>query len=132
MKGYKKHGVGIFTLLFLVIGCGSGGDDGPRIKGSSGPLYFGFLHLSRKRKNEMAQKWKKVWGCSALAILLTFVVHGCAFRSQTANVMPQIRLDSEKIGRGKTVKLSVIDEREDKNIGRRAYKGSDIHLSQDI
>lgn len=30
MKGYKKHGVEIFTLLFLVVGCGRGGDDGPK------------------------------------------------------------------------------------------------------
>ena len=64
--------------------------------------------------------------------LWMFVISSCAFKSQTANIMPRLQSDSEKIGRGIPVKLFVIDERGDKYVGRRAYKGSDIDLSQDI
>src|SRR5215813_6014015 len=76
-----------------------------------------------------------VLGASAVGVLLVGLAGGCAFVNQKATLRPQVTVASSSIGAGKTLALSVADERTKGVIGRRGVgggMGGSITTDQDV
>jgi len=71
-----------------------------------------------------------------LVLLLTLIVaSGCAYTPMTVTLAPDTMVTTSDIGNGKTVYLTVADERESDTVGNRGaamMKGAKITLEQDL
>ncbi len=70
--------------------------------------------------------------CPAVMLL---IISGCTFVSQQATIDPEVEVARSDTGKGRTVALSVQDERADKTLGRRgtgAMSGAAITSDQDV
>lgn len=75
------------------------------------------------------------WMKPAVFLLVLGVLQGCAFMPHKISFSPHAEIRQVDIGQGKTVLLSVVDDRVDKMIGRRGtlYGGAaEISSTQDL
>ena len=70
-----------------------------------------------------------------ILLLILIVTSGCAYTPMTVNLTPDTMVTTSDIGNGKTVYLTVADERESDTVGNRGaamMKGAKITLEQDL
>lgn len=69
---------------------------------------------------------------SCAAILLALALPACAITKMEAKINPTVDIAESNIGQGRTVALTVIDERPTKDLGKRAAMGAEIEMKDDI
>lgn len=70
-----------------------------------------------------------------LVVLVLGLTSGCAFTPQVVEIQPELDVQTSDLGRGAEVAVYVVDERDNKELGRRgtgAMKGAAITTEQDM
>lgn len=65
----------------------------------------------------------------ALAASLLLATTGCAFQQQAVRIEPKLEVAASSIGQGKTVRVSVVDERPKSTLGTRGARGVGAELT---
>lgn len=66
------------------------------------------------------------------ALFLALLLPACAITKMEAKLDPMVDVAESNVGQGRTVALSVIDERPSRDIGKRAAVGASIEMKADI
>lgn len=68
------------------------------------------------------------------AFVVSTIVSGCTFTSQAVQVTPELKLNNAMKGTGKTVKITVVDERSSKSLGQRGASniGADLTIQGEL
>jgi len=69
---------------------------------------------------------------ASLGLLVVVALSGCAITSMDAKIAPAPSLTTSDVGRGRSVAVSVTDERPSKNIGKRSSIGGTIKMDGDL